>query len=135
MRRGRDKQVRKIVVDMRNYLFADVIAMAVQQAGSDFKVHKSESPQKTAELCSLASPYALLMEVTRNTPWQLEERMAIRLEVLRQNPHCKIVLVVDENAETEAADKVRQAKKDGLIDRFIYSSTSASFLAALMDTL
>ena len=45
------------------------------------------------------------------------------------------VLVVDENTERKLADKVRQAKKDGLIDNFIYGSVSATYLSAVIDTL
>ena len=75
------------------------------------------------------------MEVTAYTPWRLEERMKIRNEVKAQNPDCKIVLVVDENTEKKLADKVRQAKKDGLVDNFIYGSVSSSYLAAVIDAL
>ena len=32
-------------------------------------------------------------------------------------------------------EQVREAKKQGLIDQFIYGSISATYLAALMDTL
>lgn len=45
------------------------------------------------------------------------------------------MLVVDENSESELAEQVRQAKKDGLIDQFIYGSISAGYLVALIDTL
>lgn len=75
------------------------------------------------------------MEVTGYTPWKLEERLKIRDEVRRMNPQCKIVLVVDENAEKKVAGAVKQAKKDGLIDQFIYGSISATYLTALIDTL
>ena len=51
------------------------------------------------------------------------------------NSYNEIVLVVDENAEKEVAKQVKQAKKDGLIDQFIYGSISASYLADIMDTL
>ena len=63
--------MRRIVVDMQNFLFSDAIARALKSADSDFDVRKSESPDKTAELCSLCEPYALLMEVTGYTPWML----------------------------------------------------------------
>ena len=33
------------------------------------------------------------------------------------------------------ADKVRRAKKDGLIDNFIYGSVSATYLSAVIDAL
>ena len=75
------------------------------------------------------------MEVTGYTPWKLEERLKIREEVKRQNPHCKVVLIVDENADKKLAGRVLQAKKDGLIDNFIYGSVSATYLSAVVDTL
>ena len=43
--------------------------------------------------------------------------------------------VVDENTEKKLADKVRQAKKDGLIDNFIYGSVSSAYLSAVIETL
>ena len=127
--------MRRIVVDMQNFLFADAIAQTLRSTDSDFDVYRLESPDKTAELCSLCQPYALLMEVTGYTPWKLEERLKIRNEVKQQSPHCKIALIVDENAEKKLARCVLQAKKDGLIDNFIYGSISASYLTAVIDTL
>ncbi|MDD6395494.1 MAG: hypothetical protein PUB37_04835 [Firmicutes bacterium] len=128
--------MRRIVVDMQNYLFADAIAQALENADSDFDVRRSESPDKTVEFCELCKPYALLMEVTGcNTPWKLEERLRIRDEVKKKLPLCKIVLIVDENAEKKLAMRVLQAKKDGLIDNFIYGSVSTTYLSAVIDTL
>ena len=127
--------MRRIVVDMQNFLFADAIARILRSTDSDFDVRRSESPDKTAELCSLCQPYALLMEVTGYTPWRLEERLRIRDEVKQKSPHCKIVLIVDEKAEKILAQRVLQAKKDRLIDNFIYGSVSAAYLSAVIDTL
>ena len=127
--------MRRIVVDMQNYLFTDAIARTLRSADSDFDVRRAENPEKTAELCSLCEPYALLMEVTGYTPWRLEERLKIRNEVKQRSPQCKIVLIVDENAEKKLAQRVLQAKKDGLIDNFIYGSVSATYLSAVIDTL
>lgn len=61
--------------------------------------------------------------------------MKIIDSVRMQMPECKIVLIVDENAEKELAKEVRQAKKDGLIDQFIYGSISATYLADIVDSL
>ena len=127
--------MRRIVVDMQNFLFADAIAQTLRGSDSDFDVRRSESPAKTVGLCSLCQPYALLMEVTGYTPWKLEKRLKIRNEVKQQSPHCKIALIVDENAEKKLDQRVIQAKKDGLIDNFIYGSVSAAYLLAVIDTL
>ena len=75
------------------------------------------------------------MEVTGYPPWRLEERLRLRNEVKRQRPDCKILLLVDENADRALAFRVLQAKKDGRIDNFIYASVSPTYLAAVLDTL
>ena len=127
--------MRRVVVDMQNALFADAIATALRNFDSDFEVYQSESPVKTSDMCAFTEANILIMEVTAYTPWKLEERMKIRAELKKTNPDCKIVLVVDENTEKKLADKVRQAKKDGLVDNFIYGSVSSTYLSAVIDAL
>ena len=127
--------MRRVVVDMQNALFADAIATALRNFDSDFEVYQSESPVKTSDMCAFTEANILIMEVTADTPWKLEERMKIRNEVKAQSPNCKIVLVVDENTEKKLADKVRLAKKDGLVDNFIYGSVSSTYLSAVIDAL
>ncbi len=127
--------MRRVVIDMQNMLFADAVAGALRKFDSDFDPVMSESPDKTLELCSNILANILIMEVTAYKPWDLKERMRIRDELKKSNPDCKIVLVVDENTEKKLADRVRQAKKDGLVDNFIYGSVSSSYLAAVIDAL
>lgn len=127
--------MRRVVVDMQNTLFSDAIAGALKKFDSDFDVCCSKSPDKTSEMYEFTLAQILIMEVTNYTPWKFEERMKIRDAVKEHNPDCKIVLVVDENTEKQLADKVRRAKKDGLIDNFIYGSVSATYLSAVIDAL
>lgn len=127
--------MRRVVIDMQNYLFADAVAKALMREDTDFEIYMSESPDKTVDLCRMAVPYALLMEVTRFAPRLFSERIKIRNEVKALSPDCKMAFIVDENIEKDLARKVKQAKKDGLIDQFIYSSISAAYLIALIDVL
>lgn len=127
--------MRRVVIDMKNTLFADAIATALQKFDSDFDVVQSDSPEKTLDMCDYTNANILIMEVTAYTPWKLDERMKIRNELLKKNQGCKIVLIVDENSEKKLADRVRLAKKDGLIDGFLYTSVSAAYLSAAIDTL
>ena len=76
-----------------------------------------------------------IIEVTVYTSWTLEERLKIRNALNKAQPDCMIVLVVDVNTEKMLADRVRQAKKDGLVDNFIYGSVSSSYLSAVIDAL
>ena len=127
--------LRRIVIDMQNVLFSDAVAEALRRFDSDFEPVMSEHPEKTLSLCEVLLANVLIMEVTAYTPHKLEDRMKIRDELRKRNPDCKIVLVVDENTDKKLADRVRQAKKDGLIDNFIYGSISSSYLSAVIDAL
>jgi len=119
---------------MQNYVFAQATEMAMKSHG-DFRVVVVEKPEDIVKNCVSVAATALLMEVTGYTPYKLEERLKIREETKKQNPDCKIVLMVDENSMPQVAETVKQAKRDGLIDQFIYGSTSASYLVGIMDAL
>ena len=127
--------MRRIVIDMQNVLFADAVAEALRNFDSDLEPVMGESPAKTLSLCDAVLANVLIMEVTVYTSWTLEERLKIRNALKKAQPDCKIVLVVDENTEKKLADRVRQAKKDGLVDNFIYGSVSSSYLSAVIDAL
>lgn len=127
--------MRRIVINMQNSLFCNAIANTISRSGNELEPYTVDSPDQVVDECKWLAPYAVLMEVTGYTPWKLEERLKIRDAVKEKNSECKIVLLVDENAEKAAAKKIKQAKKDGIIDQFIYGSISATYLADIMDTL
>ena len=127
--------MRRIVINMQNVLFCNAISETLRSSGNELEPYVVADADKVADECSLLAPYALLMEVTGYTPWKLCERMKIRDALKAKHPACKIVLIVDENAERETAKLIKQAKKDGLIDQFIYGSISASYLADIVDSL
>ena len=120
--------MKKIVVDMQNFLFGDSIAAAFKSSNYDIDVVRAETPQDTVELCRVYKPFVLVMEVTAYTPWLLCERMKLRDEVKATCPDCKIALIVDSNTEKQAAKDVRDAKKNGIIDQFFYGSMTAEYL-------
>ena len=127
--------VQIIVIDMQSTLMARAFERILQQDMHDCQPIVSESPHSTAEQCRLFKPRVLLMEVTGYTPWMLTERLRICETVRHQVPGCKFVLSVDENADPKLADKVARCKKDGLIDAFVYNSTSERYLAAILDSV
>ena len=127
--------MKRILINMQNTLFCNAIAETLRNSGNELDPYIADRPDSVMDECKWVAPYAVLMEVTGYTPWKLEERMNIRDAVKALLPECKIVFVVDENAEKEVAKQVKQAKIDGLIDQFIYGSISASYLADIVDSL
>ncbi len=126
--------MQRVVLDMQSYVMSDAIKMVLRNNG-DFQVETAKKPEDTARLCFDFAATVVIMEVTGYTPWLLTERLKIRDQIRKRCPECKIVLLVDENAEKEVAEKVKDAKRRGQIDLFLYGSTSASYLTALVDTL
>lgn len=128
--------MRRIIINMKDYVFADAVAQSLRaDPRGDFTVQNAASPEEVWQYSRLCEPFAVLLEVTRYPSYGLEERLELRNQIKAVDPDCRIVLMVDENSEEEMALQVRQAKKEGLIDQFIYASVSASYLVALMDTL
>ena len=74
----------------------------------------------------------VLMEACYGAGASLDECLK---KVKSLGPGCRVVLLCDENSAPEVARRVVQAKKDGLIDQFIYGSISASYLADIVDSL
>ena len=127
--------MRRVVINMQNKLFGHAISDTLRRTDVDLEPYAVDSPDRVADECRWLCPYALLMEVTGYTPWKLCERLKLRDAVKAMCPQCKIVLVADEVADREVANQVKEAKKEGLIDQFIYGSISASYLADIIDSL
>ena len=127
--------MRRVVIDMQA-LFASAIEDALRKSGFGFDTVKAKSPEQTLLLCGAEPTAVLLMDTMTYPPRTLAERLKIRDELKKAVPGCKVVLTVDEKSEGKVADGVRLAKKDGLINDFIYSgSASAAYIAAVIDAL
>ncbi len=127
--------MRRIVLDMQCRLFADAVSQSLSGNDPDFETLRAESSDETVRLCKSSFAYAVIMEVSALASQRVEKRLALSAKVRESSPKTKIVFLVDERADPGLAEEVRQAKKDGLIDNFIYASVSSAYLSAIIDTL
>ena len=77
----------------------------------------------------------VLLEVAYNPGFTMDERIAAVSSIRSRNPNARVLLLCDENSAPELARQVVLAKKDGLIDDFIYSSVSESYLTAMLESI
>ena len=122
----------RIVINTQNFMFADMIKRTLES--DDFSVTVVEKPEKLIQEFNRTAANIVLMEVTGYTPWKIEERIKLRHQIKQIDANCKIAFLVDEKAEPAVAQKVLRAKTDGLIDQFIYTSISASYLLGVIET-
>ena len=109
-RRKAGDATKRILINIQNTLFYTASSETIRRSGNELDPYPVDSPDTVGDDCKWIAPYALLMEVTSYIPWMLCERMKIRDAVKAQNPEYKTVLIVDENAEKEAARQVKKAK-------------------------
>lgn len=107
--------MRRIVLDAQYSVMTSALTMALKQGGPDFQVQNAGPKTKDiVKLCRSCRADVLLRDVC---------------------PHCKTVLLVDEAEYPELATAVCLAKKDHIVDDFVYASVSPAYLSAMMDTL
>lgn len=127
--------MKKVVLDLQSGLYAKAVRRILVQDLDEYQVDISKNPTETVERCRILQPDVLLMEVTGYTPWMLSERLSIREEVKRLVPSVKIVFLIDDKAEGALVEEIKKAKQDKLIDAFLFTSVSESYLVAVMDSL
>lgn len=127
--------MRKVVLDLQSGLYAKAVRRILVQDLDGYQVDISKNPTETVERCRILQPDVLLTEVTGYTPWMLSERLSIREEVKRHVPSVKIVFLIDDKAEAALVEEIKKAKQEKLIDAFLFTSVSESYLVAVMDSL
>lgn len=127
--------MKKIVLDIQSGIHAHNMERMLMQMLDDCQVVISELPDSTAEWCKAHNPDVLLMEVKAYSPWMFHERMQIREKVGRCSPDCRVILFVDDESDSELSERVRQAKRDGLIDAFLFGSVSDNYFASVVDSV
>lgn len=126
--------MKRIIVNMQNYLMSDAIRMAILNNG-DLSVNIVEEAEEVVKKCFLFQADLVVLEVTEYPPCMLHERLELRNKIKSKCPNCKIILIINENEDQKLVDQVKQTKTDGIIDQFIFGSVSAKYLIALLETI
>ena len=77
----------------------------------------------------------LLMEVKAYAPWMVNQRMAISENVKNSTPDCRVILFVDDENDEPLNEKVRCAKREGLIDAFLFGSLPENYFVSVIDSV
>jgi len=126
--------VDKVVVSIQNGLLSEAIIKMLNESG-EFEPYRAAIGMRKSEIvecCEMLSPDLVLAEVAYSYTTSVASRMREAREIRKRVPSCKIVFLCDEHTSPEIARQVTQAKKDGLIDNFFYSSVTARYLLAAL---
>ena len=128
--------MRDIIISIRNDFVAEAVIRSLAKSGDfqPFKLLFSRDDEVVRE-CEAMQPEILLSEVAFGKATDLKTRLAEARVVRETSPNCKIVFLCDENSAPDLAREVMQAKKDGLIDNFFYSSVGSRYLVAALTAL
>ena len=128
--------MKKIGISIQNGLLAEGIIRMLHENG-EFQPFRITSPKKNGVVsnCLLQEADILLAEVSYAAGATIEGRLTEAKALRAERPECKIAFLCDENSSPEIAKEVMTAKKDGIIDGFFYSSVTAKYLVAALDTI
>lgn len=128
--------MKNIVVCIGNGLLSEAIIKMLKNSGefNPFRV-LVEKKSNIVNDCEALSADILLMDVSYASGATIETRLNEAMQVRRNTPLCKLVMLCDENSAPDIARKVTDAKKDGLIDAFFFSSVTEKYLTAALASL
>lgn len=124
--------MKKVMLSIRNSLMLVSITRVLKGTGGFLISSIPHDRKEIARECAEASADILLMEAGYEMGTTLDNCL-YQVKLLRSFcPKCRVILLCDENSTPEIARRVAQAKRDGLIDDFVYSSVSESYLTAML---
>ncbi|MDD6848336.1 MAG: hypothetical protein PUD53_06160 [Oscillospiraceae bacterium] len=128
--------MKNIVVCIGNGLLSEAIINMLKNSGEfmPFRV-LIQKKNNIANECEALSADILLLDVSYTFGTTMETRLNEVKQVREKTPTCKLVMLCDENSSPEIAREVANAKKDGLIDAFFYSSVNEKYLTAVLSSL
>ena len=126
--------MRNIILDVNDQLLAQAIKKSLIEYSMDFQVHLLKKNEDIMDIYHKKTIHAIVMEVLTFEPYKLNQRLIEAKRIKESFPNSKVVLLTDES-EGQLVNHVKQAKIDGLVDNFVFSSVTPAYLAAIMDTL
>lgn len=128
--------MKSIVVCIGNALLSEAIIKMLQDCGAfaPYRVLPHDEGNAAAD-CEALSADILLMDVSYASGATFETRIGEAKQVRERLPTCKLVMLCDENSSPDIARQVVNAKIDGLIDGFFYSSVTEKYLTAALAAL
>ena len=128
--------MKNIVVCIGNGLLSEAIIKMLKNSG-EFKPFRVLIQKKSniANDCEALSADILLLDVSYASGTTMETRLNEVKQVREKIPPCKLVMLCDENSAPEISREGVNAKKDGPVYAFRFTSATESYLAAVVDSI
>ena len=125
-----------IVLSMQNQLLLEAIGGKLRETGN-FRTTSLPAGriENSAKDSIPLRPDIMLMEVSYAKFGTFTERMQMVREIRRSVPDCKMAMICDAQAAPDIARKVMNAKQDGVIDAFFYTSVTGDYLTAVLSSM
>lgn len=128
--------MKKVAISIKNGLFAEGVEISLKKS-REFILAKISTKKENMlyDYISL-EPDILLIDVIP-TPMEITiEKSLEEIEKIKEKmPKIKVALICDEVAFPKMAKEVAEAKKEGKIEAFFYSSVTTQYLTASLNSL
>ena len=127
----------RIALDFAGSLYADGIANLLERSG---KFRTETLPPEgglaaKADACARFGADIALLAISPVRGYTVEERQDLFLLLRHRIPRCKIVVLLDERLSPAYTDRIKDMKRTGQIDGFLYTSVSLDYVADMLETI
>lgn len=109
---------------MNEKIFSQCLRQTLE---GEFKCYIENNYKRAAITANLCRADVVLMDMPFQSKEELERIYAICREIRQENPNCKLMLMCAPDAEA-ASQSAINAKKNKIIDDFVYYDTSWKYL-------
>ncbi len=128
-------KMKTIAVYIQNKLLSSGITHAITNKNPNISVEVIPGVESCLAVCRSSKADVLLAELRDYYPLTLKDWIN-RVEKIKETiPHCKIVLVVDEENFPKSAAVANRAFKNEQIDLFLYSSSGLNYLVDIVTSV
>lgn|GEM_PF-1313507 len=127
----------RIALDLAGTLYTDGMA-GLLEGGGKFRTETLLPGGTTAgkaDSCARFGADIALLGVSPVLGYTVDERRELFGLLRERIPKCKLVVLLDEKLSPPFTDRVKDLKRTGDIDGFLYTSVSLDYMADMLETI
>ncbi|NLY09484.1 MAG: hypothetical protein GXZ11_06255 [Tissierellia bacterium] len=123
----------KLVLGMLQRILQIPMKNQIEHSTS-FTVTAIENNEIIPDFCEEENVNVVLLEVRHQPPWDIERCLLLQSEIREKSPSTKTVFLCD-SKNGNLGKQVMLAKREKLIDDFLYADTGYDYLCATLESL
>ena len=126
--------MKRVVIHTKDRLLAQAISTSIENFLIGYEIKIARNSFELLQRDSFTQTQIFVLEVCGVGKFTYQQRIADIKRLKRSGGDVKVLFYVDEDSDV-LIDLVKQAKRTGVIDGFVFGCATGCYLAAVIDSL